>query len=95
MTRIKWIPVLAAVLVLGLSVSATAGSNVSGGSNHASTELSKRLGDPKDCSDFKSQRRAQRWFHNHSPHSDPAGLDSDHDGWACETNPPPKAHHRW
>jgi hypothetical protein len=52
-------------------------------------------GDPKDCSDFGSQRSAQRWFHHHHPHKDPAGLDGDNDGWACEDNPPPKAKHRW
>jgi Excalibur calcium-binding domain len=51
--------------------------------------------DPKDCSDFNTQKQAQRWFHKHHPHRDPAGLDADHDGWACESNPCPCSHHRW
>ncbi len=40
--------------------------------------------DPKDCSDFSSQHKAQHWFKHHHPHKDPAGLDADHDGVACE-----------
>ncbi len=40
--------------------------------------------DPKDCSDFSSQKAAQRWFLKHHPAQDPAGLDADHDGIACE-----------
>jgi hypothetical protein len=40
--------------------------------------------DPKDCSDFNSQRAAQHWFLKHHPKQDPAGLDADHDGIACE-----------
>ena len=40
--------------------------------------------DPKDCSDFKTQHQAQKWFKHHHPHKDPAGLDADHDGKACE-----------
>jgi hypothetical protein len=48
----------------------------------------------KDCSDFKNQRRAQRWFNKHHPHGDPSGLDSDHDGKACEGRPCPCSHHR-
>ncbi len=40
--------------------------------------------DPKDCSDFSSQAAAQRWFLHHHPKQDPAGLDADHDGVACE-----------
>jgi Excalibur calcium-binding domain len=43
----------------------------------------------KDCSDFTNQKRAQRWFNQHHPHRDPAGLDRDHDGKACERNPCP------
>src|SRR5690242_15107112 len=41
----------------------------------------------KDCSDFKSQKAAQHWFHKHNPHKDPSNLDSDNDGHACEDNP--------
>jgi Excalibur calcium-binding domain len=47
----------------------------------------------KDCSDFKSQKRAQRWFHEHHPGRDPSGLDSDGDGKACEHNPCPCSRH--
>jgi hypothetical protein len=43
--------------------------------------------DPKDCSDFNTHKQAQKWFKHHHPHSDPAGLDSDHDGKACEDLP--------
>lgn len=43
--------------------------------------------DPKDCSDFNTQRQAQRWFKHHHPGRDPAGLDADHDGIACESLP--------
>lgn len=40
--------------------------------------------DAKDCSDFSSQSAAQHWFLKHHPRQDPAGLDADHDGIACE-----------
>lgn len=40
--------------------------------------------DPKDCSDFSTHRAAQHWFLTHHPKQDPAGLDADHDGIACE-----------
>jgi hypothetical protein len=40
-----------------------------------------------DCSDFPTQRAAQRWFKHHHPHRDPSRLDADHDGLACEDNP--------
>lgn len=43
--------------------------------------------DPKDCSDFPTHKKAQKWFKHHHPHRDPAGLDSDHDGIACEDLP--------
>ncbi len=41
----------------------------------------------KDCSDFPTQRAAQKWFKHHNPRADPSGLDADHDGIACEDNP--------
>jgi hypothetical protein len=41
----------------------------------------------KDCSDFATQRAAQKWFKHHNPKQDPSGLDADHDGIACESNP--------
>jgi hypothetical protein len=43
-----------------------------------------------NCDDFSSQAAAQSYFIAHGgPSSDPAGLDADHDGIACETNPCP------
>jgi hypothetical protein len=42
------------------------------------------------CSDFASQAAAQSYFLSHGgPSQDPAGLDPDRDGLACESNPPP------
>jgi hypothetical protein len=40
-----------------------------------------------DCSDFPTQRAAQKWFKHHHPNRDPSRLDADHDGIACEDNP--------
>ena len=43
-----------------------------------------------DCSDFATQAEAQNFFLSHGgPSSDPYGLDGDHDGVACESNPCP------
>lgn len=46
-------------------------------------------GGDRDCSDFASHARAQRFFrlHHGSPSRDVDRLDSDHDGIACETLP--------
>jgi excalibur calcium-binding domain-containing protein len=44
-------------------------------------------GADKDCSDFPTQRAAQKWFMKHNPRLDPSGLDADNDGIACEDNP--------
>jgi hypothetical protein len=42
----------------------------------------------KDCSDFPTQAKAQKYFKKHGgPRRDPSGLDADHDGIACEDNP--------
>jgi hypothetical protein len=42
----------------------------------------------KDCSDFPTQHKAQKYFKKHGgPRHDPSGLDADHDGIACEDNP--------
>jgi hypothetical protein len=43
----------------------------------------------KNCSDFATQAEAQAWFENHggSLSNNVAGLDSDHDGKACESLP--------
>jgi micrococcal nuclease len=40
--------------------------------------------DPYDCGDFDDPAVAQQWFDNHNPSEDPAGLDGDDDGQACE-----------
>jgi hypothetical protein len=43
-----------------------------------------------NCSDFATQAEAQTFFLAHGgPSSDPYGLDADHDGIACESNPCP------
>jgi len=40
-----------------------------------------------DCSDFPTQRKAQKFFKKHGgPSRDPHRLDADHDGIACESN---------
>jgi hypothetical protein len=49
----------------------------------------------KNCSDFKSQKAAQHWFHKHNPKKDPSNLDSDNDGHACEDNPCPCTNKKW
>ncbi len=43
----------------------------------------------RDCSDFDTQRQAQRWFKRHggTRKYDPWNLDSDNDGKACESLP--------
>jgi hypothetical protein len=39
----------------------------------------------KDCSDFPTQAKAQKYCKKHGgPKRDPSGLDADHDGIACE-----------
>ena len=41
-----------------------------------------------DCSDFATQREAQRFFEDEGgPRDDPHGLDGDNDGIACEDLP--------
>jgi hypothetical protein len=39
----------------------------------------------KDCSDFRTQKQAQRFFQRHNPSQDPHQLDADEDGIACES----------
>ncbi len=41
----------------------------------------------RDCADFPTQAKAQRFFERHHPRRDPHRLDADHDGIACEDNP--------
>jgi hypothetical protein len=60
----------------------------------APTTPMAHAGDRKDCSDFPTQKRAQRWFKHHHPRRDPSGLDSDNDRIACEDNPCPCSR-RW
>jgi hypothetical protein len=55
----------------------------------AQTTPLAHAGDRKDCSDFRTQKRAQRWFKHHHPRRDPSNLDADNDGIACEDNPCP------
>src|SRR5215216_6226136 len=50
--------------------------------------------DRKDCSDFRTQKRAQRWFNHHHPRRDPSHLDADNDLIPCEDNPCPCSR-RW
>jgi hypothetical protein len=39
----------------------------------------------KDCSDFPTWKKAQKYFKKHGgPRYDPSHLDADHDGIACE-----------
>jgi hypothetical protein len=39
----------------------------------------------KDCSDFATWHKAQKYFKKHGgPKRDPSHLDADHDGIACE-----------
>jgi hypothetical protein len=46
-----------------------------------------RLFYDKDCSDFPTQKAAQKYFKKHGgPRHDPSRLDADHDGIACEDN---------
>lgn len=40
----------------------------------------------RDCSDFDTQRQAQRFYKRNKP-GDPHGLDADGDGKACESLP--------
>src|SRR5437773_670924 len=44
-----------------------------------------------NCSDFSTQAHAQQYFNSHggSPSNNVDGLDRDHDGIACESNPCP------
>jgi endonuclease YncB( thermonuclease family) len=42
-----------------------------------------------NCSDFSSQLAAQNYYNQQV--GDPDGLDADHDGFACESLPPPRA----
>lgn len=82
----------AAALVLVAGVVLLGGMSIA----LASTPLvSQAAAKDKNCSDFKNQKKAQKWFHKHDPHSDPANLDSDNDGKACEDLPCPCSNKKW
>jgi hypothetical protein len=40
-----------------------------------------------NCSDFNTQKQAQKFFKKHHPRQDPYRLDADRDGIACEALP--------
>ena len=48
----------------------------------------------KNCSDFRTQAKAPRYFRRHHPRQDPSGLDANPDRMACEDNPCPCNHHK-
>lgn len=58
-----------------------------GGGGMVSPTPSGGADDPYDCSDFDTHAQAQQWFENHNPEQDPAGLDGDGNGEACESLP--------
>ncbi len=51
--------------------------------------LSQAARRDRDCSDFRTQRQAQRFFERHDPARDPHRLDRDGDRIACEELPCP------
>ena len=63
----------------------TPDSGDGGGGDLETPTPSGGASDPYDCSDFESGEVAQQWFENHNPGEDPAGLDRDGDGEACES----------
>jgi Excalibur calcium-binding domain len=84
---LRWPLALVALLLAGLLAAALLASvAVSPPVAHAV--------DRKDCSDFNTQKQAQRWFRHHHPRRDPSHLDNDNDRIACESNPCPCSR-RW
>ena len=64
----------------------TTSDSSDGGSGDLETPTpSGGASDPYDCSDFESGEVVQQWFENHNPEDDPADLDGDGDGEACES----------
>ena len=63
----------------------TPDSSDGGGGDLETPTPSGGASDPYDCSDFESGEGARQWFENHNPEEDPAGLDGDGDGEACES----------
>lgn len=58
------------------------------GSSTSQVESSESISGDKDCSDFKTQKKAQDFFIlQGGPASDPHKLDQDKDGVACESLP--------
>lgn len=72
--------VVALFVVVGFSVA------VSATANGAGERVAAQSKGDKNCDDFKSQKKAQKFFKKHNPRSDPHGLDADNDGLACEDN---------
>lgn len=81
-SRLTWIlaVLIGALLAFALLAAAPGGSPLPAPSASAAD---------KDCSDFESQKKAQKFFKKHNPKDDPHGLDADNDGLACENNPCP------
>ena len=75
---------VALVFALCLLVPAAAGPVASAKPLHE-TQASRFY--DRDCSDFATQRQAQRFFRRHNPSRDPHRLDGDDDGIACEALP--------
>ncbi len=78
MTRIGWTAtgLVASGVLIGGATLTTGGAPAAG----------------PDCPSFANQAAAQQYFLEHGgPASDPAGLDADHDGVACESLPCPCA----
>ena len=78
---IGWIVGAIAVGVLGLVL-------ISNKSDNRPEPPSSGLASDRDCTDFTTQREAQRFYESKGgPYKDPHRLDRDGDGRACETLP--------
>jgi hypothetical protein len=76
-TALRW-----SALCLALLLGASAATYVAS-STVAPTAASAA---DRDCDDFPTQRKAQRFFKRNNPSADPHYLDSDNDRIACEDN---------
>ena len=64
------------------------GGGSGGGGGGSGGGYTGSLAGDRDCSDFRTQAQAQRYFEaKGGPQRDPDNLDSDHDGVACEDLP--------
>ena len=76
------------LVILRRSVLAIAGCTavvLLGGIRPAAMAAPSSSSADKDCSDFRTQKQAQRFFQSHNPSQDPHRLDRDGDGIACES----------